>query len=118
MRERAGDVLEVWVCVAAWVDAPDARQLYRCSVWLLEGVEHSWRAREREEHHSRAENVMPSPRSVALVFSTLWLDLEECVSVTTAPPHSYGQLFGCKTVMPRHQVVKASRRWLSDERNT
>ena len=59
-----------------WTRA-DARQLYRCSGWLLEGVEHSWRARERKEHHSRAENVMPSPRSVAEVFSTLWLDLEE-----------------------------------------
>ena len=53
MRERAGDVLEVWGCVAAWVDAADARQLYRCSGWLLEGVEHSWRAREREEHRCR-----------------------------------------------------------------
>ena len=70
MRGRAGDVLEAWACVAG-VDAADARQLYRCSMSLLEGVEQSWRAREREEHHSRADDKVRTTRSVAFVFVIL-----------------------------------------------
>ena len=70
------------------------------SGWLLEVVEHSWRAREREEHRCRLLGRLPW---YLPLYGWTW---RSCVSVTTSPPHSCGQLSGCKTGVLRHLLGK------------